>query len=208
MSDQQLVTGLAILISGFSQLKQNLLYYHWQIIIDLAWFSSATHLSSLMCLEQYFQRHRLIWYARLFLMTGLVVMLATAIMRTGIHGFQNYSRIDILMPAVCLFELNIPEVSLSMIIGAIMLLVGFVVRVVKMFSATRGLSRLFFHRTGRLWRRALAWPCKKLQASSRSVQAIFLPFVIINLALLVTTQCLLDFVRSHTFGVCIYHLST
>lgn len=44
MSDQQLVTGLAILISGFYQLKHELLFYHWQMITSLAWFL-PTHTS-------------------------------------------------------------------------------------------------------------------------------------------------------------------
>lgn len=202
MSDQQLVTGLAILISGFSQLHEGLLYYHWQVITDLAWFSSATHMSSLICLEQYFQRHRLIWYARLFLMTGLVVMLATAMLRSGTHAVS-----DFMIPAVCIFELDTYAIAPSMIIAAIMLLIGFVVRVVKMFSATRRLSYSFFHKTEELWRKALVWTCRKLQVCSYLVQALLLPVIMMSLAFLVAAQCLLDFVRSHAFGVCIMYLS-
>src|SRR5450756_2077760 len=46
-SDQQLVTGIGILVSGYTQLHCSLSIYHWQIIVYLAWFSSLTHMTTL-----------------------------------------------------------------------------------------------------------------------------------------------------------------
>lgn len=50
-SDQQLVTGIALLASGYAQLPYGLASYYWQIIIYLAWFSSLTHLTTLTFLR-------------------------------------------------------------------------------------------------------------------------------------------------------------
>lgn len=83
MSDQQLVTGLAIMISGYSQIWPGLSFYHWLIITNLVLFSCTTHLATLMCLQRYFQQHRYIWYARVILIIGLALMLMIGIIFTG-----------------------------------------------------------------------------------------------------------------------------
>jgi hypothetical protein len=51
LSDQQLVTGLAILIAGFMICDISL--YSFTIVSAVAWFSSTTHLSSLAVLKGY-----------------------------------------------------------------------------------------------------------------------------------------------------------
>lgn len=56
MSDQQLVTGLSIMISAYSRLDCGISVYHWKLITTLAWFSSATHLATLLFLRQYMQK--------------------------------------------------------------------------------------------------------------------------------------------------------
>lgn len=76
LSDQLLVTGLAFIISGYYQPQCGLSVYHWQIITRLVRFVSVTHIATLICLEKYFEKHRYIWYVRVFLMTGLAIMLA------------------------------------------------------------------------------------------------------------------------------------
>ncbi|KAK7447163.1 hypothetical protein CaCOL14_011570 [Colletotrichum acutatum] len=48
-SDLQLVTGLAILVAGFTELAQReISVYHFLIITDLAWFCTNSHLLSLV----------------------------------------------------------------------------------------------------------------------------------------------------------------
>lgn len=37
MSDQQVVTGISIIISGLSQLRSGIPIYHWQSVVNLAW---------------------------------------------------------------------------------------------------------------------------------------------------------------------------
>lgn len=50
-SDQQVVTGIALLASGYAQLSSGISNYHWQMLVYLAWFSSLTHLSTLTVLR-------------------------------------------------------------------------------------------------------------------------------------------------------------
>lgn len=46
-SDQQVVLGIAVLIAGVSQLSSGLDSYHWSTVLNLAWFSSFTHILTL-----------------------------------------------------------------------------------------------------------------------------------------------------------------
>lgn len=54
-SNQQVVTGMALLASGYAQLSSGINIYYWQMLVYLAWFSSLTHLLTLTVLWQYFQ---------------------------------------------------------------------------------------------------------------------------------------------------------
>ena len=92
-SDQQVLTGLAILISGYVQLGfRGLAVYHWQIVVDLAFFSSVTHL-------------RLI---RLICMGVIATMLGCALWSTGyLNGDTDAAgdyEIEINFPAWCLYH--------------------------------------------------------------------------------------------------------
>lgn len=105
-SDQQSITGIAILLSGYSQLTCGLAIYHWQVTVDLAWFSSITHLTTLTCLRHYFHRRPALTIWRILLMGITVAMLATAIGSTGYLGIQSFS---LSYPAWCLFHPNLME---------------------------------------------------------------------------------------------------
>lgn len=56
LSDQQIVTGLAVLIAAYSQLD-SISIYHWFIATYLAWISSAVHLTSLTYLRSWLERY-------------------------------------------------------------------------------------------------------------------------------------------------------
>lgn len=81
-SDQQVVTGIALLSSGFAQLNSGIDSYHWQILVYLVWFSSLTHLTTLTMLRQYFQEHAVsrLWRAVLMMIT--IIMLVCALLPT------------------------------------------------------------------------------------------------------------------------------
>lgn len=83
MSDTQIVTGLAILASGFSQIRCGLSMFHWQIVVYLAWFSSATHLTTMTFLRRYTHDNYRFRIVRLVLMLLLVIMLGIALVPTG-----------------------------------------------------------------------------------------------------------------------------
>ena len=101
-SDQQCITGFAILLSGYSQLSLSntdpVTVYNWQIAVDLAWFSSITHLTTLTCLRHYFRQRRALSIFRIACMTVNAVILAVSI---GSTGWQTF---DVGVPAWCLFD--------------------------------------------------------------------------------------------------------
>lgn len=99
-SDIQIITGIAILFSGYIQLPFGISTYHWQIICSLAWFSSLTRFVTLTSLRDYFRAHRAMAVWRSIFMGIVVVLFATAL---GPKGFL--SQIDINpMPAICMFS--------------------------------------------------------------------------------------------------------
>jgi hypothetical protein len=89
MSDLQILTGLSILISGYSQLRCGLSVYHWQILVYLTWFCSLTHLSCLTFLRNHLYNHRGERLWRLIGMGALITMLIAALLPTGKYGTQH-----------------------------------------------------------------------------------------------------------------------
>lgn len=101
-SDQQLVTGLAILISGYSQLSSStgdMTSYHWQLMVYTAWFASLTHLTTLTILRKYFRDIKKVRIWRIGLMTLLMLLLMVALLPTG----NSYWLVLLGVPARCFF---------------------------------------------------------------------------------------------------------
>lgn len=71
LSDQQLVTGIAILIAGYIS-PCSMDSYHFQIVASLAWFSSTTHLSTLVLLRRYLIEHPIV---RTWRVIGMLITL-------------------------------------------------------------------------------------------------------------------------------------
>lgn len=99
-SDQQVVTGIAILSAGYSQLHSGLSSYHWEIIIYLAWFSSVTHLTTLTVLCQYFRDNPLIRNWRAAFMLATVILLGVALLPTANPDWEYNPGV----PAQCFFS--------------------------------------------------------------------------------------------------------
>lgn len=74
LSDQQLVTGLAILVSGTLN-KDRLTIYELSMLLGLAWFSTTTHLATLDALQIYLKKHRFIRHIRVGGMLAVLVLL-------------------------------------------------------------------------------------------------------------------------------------
>ena len=97
-SDQQIVTGIAILVSAYVQIFCGLQVYHWQVAVDLALFSSITHLTTLTCLRDYFRKRKSLRTMRLIFMGTIGIMLSVALGTTG-YEVETAS-----IAAWCLFQ--------------------------------------------------------------------------------------------------------
>ncbi|KAL4741925.1 hypothetical protein BDV11DRAFT_167830 [Aspergillus similis] len=201
MSDQQLVTGIAIIISGYYQLHCNLSLYHWQIITTLTWFSSITHLATMPFLQQYLQQHKYIFYLRVFLMSGLAIMLAVAILPAG------YLTPDMLVhPAKCAMDLsNFAFIFRTgnghTIISVFILLSALLVRLVRMFSVSKNISARVLRFLRDTWLKSIIYLFKKLREYPQWVKLFITPPLLFSLVYLVLAHAVIDLVRSGIFEI-------
>ena len=98
LSDQQLVTGLAVLIVGYLKTCSMSIYY-FNIVGSLAWFSSATHLATLGVLRKYLVAHSAVRDLRVFAMGLVLIMLIVA-------QLPEWTSRDNSVPVFC-FYLNV-----------------------------------------------------------------------------------------------------
>ena len=83
LSDQQLITGLAILSIGLWRLPPShgfISFYHFSLLQDLAWFSSNTHQLAVIVLKTYFREHRTL---RILRGTGMLILGLMLLVVTG-----------------------------------------------------------------------------------------------------------------------------
>ena len=92
-SDQQIVTGIALLVAGFSRLlgdkTGNMSAYHWHTVIYLAWMSSNVHLSTLTLLRDPFRKASFVRTWRLVGMCLLFLGLFIALLPTVFVPFND-----------------------------------------------------------------------------------------------------------------------
>ena len=165
-SDQQIVTGIALLASGYSQLPNGLEAFYWQLVVYLAWFSSFTHLTTLTVLRDYFQKHPATRLWRIGLMIATVSLLAIALLPTGNQWWlftDSLGEVNTLgVPALCFFQArnfnkqafgissdesllsNVYDEQVtkppSMIISILVLFFGYVSRTVKLWPEASGFT--------------------------------------------------------------------
>lgn len=90
MSDQQLVTGIAIMVTIYTK-SCDISIYSFQIAAALAWFSSTTHLATLTLLRAYFDHHRVARNFRAVMMVMMMIMLAAAQIISNSESVQHSS---------------------------------------------------------------------------------------------------------------------
>lgn len=95
LSDQQLATGLAILIAAVAN-QCTLTVWEFQLAFALAWFSSTTHLATLDCLQDYFITHGAVRNWRVFGMVALLILLMYSLV-------MSMASIDTTIPIQCTF---------------------------------------------------------------------------------------------------------
>lgn len=132
-SDQQLISGLALLVSSITQLKNEITAYHWQMTIYLVWFSSFTHLATLTMLRGYMRDNTFLRSMRLFLMAAIVGLLVFALYPTLNANWEAH----VGTPARCFFYSDTVMGSsqlASFILSILILLSGYLARVIKLFT--------------------------------------------------------------------------
>ncbi|KAL8951507.1 MAG: hypothetical protein Q9222_002521, partial [Ikaeria aurantiellina] len=157
-SDQQVVTGIALLGSGYGQLKSGngIDSYHWQIVVYLAWFSSLTPLTTLTMLRYYFLRNPGARLGRALLMLITVMMLGVALLPTGDRQWfisSYYNSMDYAgIPALCYFrrldsqdyknQLKYGDLAaISMLISILVLAFGYLTRIIKLSDRANKASK-------------------------------------------------------------------
>ncbi|KAI1841816.1 hypothetical protein JX266_011993 [Neoarthrinium moseri] len=145
LSDQQIVTGIAIMGAGFQGLRTgSISVYHFQIVLYLAWMSSSVHLSAITLLGTYLQEHRGIMIWRLCGMSILLVMLIIGLVPTisndwGIFWWNGMvdGRTGWAIPAKCFWgKLWGDGVGPDAPLGFIILAISYIWKVGGLFSIT------------------------------------------------------------------------
>ena len=99
LSDQQLLTDLAVPIAAFST-HCTISVYHFALASDLAWFSSNVHLVTLGILEDYIFKRRVQRDWRVALMVTMALLLAASTVMQGHYLWYDDGPYD----AQCLFD--------------------------------------------------------------------------------------------------------
>ncbi|KAI4657181.1 uncharacterized protein J4E79_007797 [Alternaria viburni] len=89
LSDLNLVTGTAILVAGYSQLKCGISAYHWQMMVFISWFASFAFVSATAFLEGCSQTNKSMRLIRLVFMVLLASLLIAALLPTGSRMWLN-----------------------------------------------------------------------------------------------------------------------
>lgn len=152
MSDQQIVTGIAIMGAGFQGLREGTLSaYHYQIVLYLAWMSSSVHLTAITVLASYLKRHRGVMVWRLTGMLVLFVMLVVGLVPTISNSWGNFLWPDIptnktgwAIPARCFWGDLRGSVSPDAPIGFIILSISYLWKMGQLFSSSRSAYHRWF----------------------------------------------------------------
>lgn len=115
-SDAQLVNAFSLLLGAFT-MGCSMDPYHWQIMVQCVWFTSATHLATIPILRiQLYNAQaissRLSIYIRATLMTFILLMLVASLVPTGhpqwLWGSDAHPTEGVTLPALCFFDYNFP----------------------------------------------------------------------------------------------------
>lgn len=151
VSDQQLVTGLSILVAEYYEMmNNNLSVYHWQIVVYLAWLSSAVHIASLTVLRDVLNKNPTLRNLRVAGMLALLALLAVAMWLTRSTAYFIAS--DKGLPARCLWKseqmprtytlgIILLPVDPNWVITMVMLLFAYVWKLSQLFASSRGFVR-------------------------------------------------------------------
>lgn len=137
LSDQQLVTGLAILVAGYYEMLSSsaLSLYHWQIVVYLAWMSSSVHIASLTLLRDVLNQKPMLRNLRVAGMLILLVLLVLALWPTRSSTYPAF------VLAKCLWTIPTKEFNPEWILTLVMLLIAYLWKLTQLFASSRGWIR-------------------------------------------------------------------
>jgi hypothetical protein len=160
-ADVQIFTSLAILIGAYASMGCDIVAYHWQYMVYLAWLASVTHLASLSFLRNHLANNpaKRIW--RLIAMCGIQAMLSVAVGLSTTFDGDHWLNSEGGRPAICYFEERIDTSSIafqSAIKFIVLLVWGLTIRIAKAFEGFEGglrrtASRLY--EEGKNWYRGV-----------------------------------------------------
>lgn len=104
-SDQQLATGLAILIAFLAN-RCRMTLYELQVVFSLAWFSATIHLATLKVLREYFFDNAVVRNWRIigiFTFSGLLLFTMSVLIR-GLDGYYLENEINAATPVACIID--------------------------------------------------------------------------------------------------------
>jgi hypothetical protein len=140
-ADIQIFTALAILISAFISLGCDIVAYHWQYMIYLAWLASVTHLASLSFLRNHLARNRAKRIWRLTTMAVIQVLSSVAVGLSTTFGGDPWLGGEGGRPAICYLREppDTKSVAFQSAIKMILLLIwGLAIPIAKIFEGFEG----------------------------------------------------------------------
>ena len=167
-SDQQVITGIAILAAGYFK-RCTISVYHYQVVVYLAWMSSSTHLVTLTVLRGYLREAPSIRTWRVVGMSLLFVMLFVALVPTGATNWSTLAvgvapdggsvnvTASAIVPAQCFWEEKYWAGWDSYAVASYFLLLSsYIARAGALFASSEAFSRKWLReKPGRLLKRAL-----------------------------------------------------
>lgn len=158
LSDQQLVTGLAILIAALTN-RCLISFYEFNIMISLAWFSSTIHLATLDVLQEYLVANPVIRNWRVLGMVSLMAMLLFGLLFQGAY-FSNVK-----LPLQCVINEG-PKPTFATICVLSFILVAYFSRILPLYDPAKAKTTLpeWLGRKG--LKLSLSHECRRLQISA------------------------------------------
>lgn len=133
LSDQQLLTGLAVLIASFWT-HCSISVYHFALVNDLAWFSASVHVTTLSVLRRYLHANPLLRDWRVALMTILALLLIASTVMEGHHEWFDSWPYD----AQCLFSNLSGNIGGSprywMLVGLTLIFINYSLSIIPLFD--------------------------------------------------------------------------
>ncbi len=137
LSDQQLLTGLAVLIAAFWT-HCSISVYHFALVNDLAWFSSNVHLVTLSVLRRHLLANRVLRNWRVALMVAMALLLVASTVMQGHREWYDGWPYD----AQCFFENLIGNIGGTpkhwMIVNLVLICVDYPRMIISLFERPMG----------------------------------------------------------------------